>query len=67
MTDDCPPHGIARPSLTELLEQSVDAVHAINTGRPVRCMNCGITFIDGRAGLDHLRQHSMPTRGGAVS
>ncbi len=52
--------------LSDLIERSVDAIHHQNTGRPVKCLMCGVTFIGPTAAIDYFRhqshQHTHPSR-----
>lgn len=45
--------------LTDVVARSIAALHAVNTGRPLHCMVCRVTFLDPREGLAHLRQHEI--------
>lgn len=56
-TDLTPPHGLERPDLTDVLRKSLDALHAVNTGRPLRCLDCDVVFMDPLVGFDHLKWH----------
>jgi hypothetical protein len=46
----------------DLIKASLDAIHRQNTGRPINCLICGVTFIGPQSAatfFDHDRSHSM--------
>ena len=50
---------------TSDLERSLQAIHSQNTGRPIRCLDCGVVFIGRSSAVDYFRhvasRHTHPS------